>query len=484
MTERIFPNLGSRYVIVDQLDEGGMATIYRGRDTQLDQREVAIKLLKYTSANDEAQIRNEVQIMLRLEHPHIVTVLDAGKSLEGQPFIVMELLRGKNLAAYLAEHPDGRLPVVQGLDFARQLCQALAYAHGLSVYHGDISSRNIFVCANGKLKLLDFGTSRVREATMTVTPESRRQGIAVTLAYAAPEIFDNTQRLSDRLRDVYAYGVVLYEMFTGQRPFQGHPERVLIARIMHTSPAPPRLHAPNLPRTLQRLILVALARKPSERHQSFSAIQADLERIREGLTRLEIGLLLSAVVGLLVVGFIAGRVNASDGEGSARIAEPGATAPPIEPGSSAPEPGPVAPKPGPVTPKPGPVTPKPEPITPGPMPGHTESTPEPVRSPTGTGPNGGKKDRKPDPRTDEIAKRKNIALGTNCVLVLPQGEARFKVSLTISPNGECASLEIGDPQGQLKANHRQCIQNALCREPYPKSSKATQHTPTIIVKQG
>lgn len=474
MTERTFPNLGSRYVIVDQLDEGGMATIYRGRDMQLDQREVAIKLLKYTSANDEAQIRNEVQIMLRLEHPHIVTVLDAGKSLEGQPFIVMELLRGKNLAAYLAEHPDGRLPVAQGLDFARQLCQALAYAHGLSVYHGDISSRNIFVCANGKLKLLDFGTSRVREATMTVT---RRQGIAVTLAYAAPEIFDNTQRLSDRLRDVYAYGVVLYEMFTGQRPFQGHPERVLIARIMHTSPAAPRQHAPDLPRTLQRLILVALARKPSERHQSFSAIQADLERIREGLTRLQIGLLLFAVVGLLVVGFIAGRVNASDGEGSARIAEPGATAPPIEPGSSAPEPGPV-------TPKPGPVTPTPEPVTPGPIPGHPEPTPEPVRPPTDTGANGGKKDRKPDPRTDELAKRKYIALGTNCVLVLPQGEARFKVSLKISPNGECTSLEIKDPHGQLKDNHRQCIQNALCREPYPRSSKATQHTPTITVKQG
>lgn len=327
MTEPGLPDLGSRYVLVRRLDEGGMATIYLGVDTQLDGREVAIKLLKYTSGDGAEQIWNEVQIMLRLRHPHIITILDAGKSRTGQPFIVMELLRGKNLASYLADLPQGRLSLIQGLDYARQLCQALAHAHAQNVYHGDISARNVYVCDSGKLKLLDLGTSRVREATMTMTPELRAQ-IAVTLAYAAPELFGGSLRISDRLRDIYSFGVVLYEMFTGQRPFQGRPDHVLIARIVHASPVPPRQHVRELPRALQRLILTALARDPKERYASFEALQADLDRVREGPTRTELALIASATVGLLIVGFIAGRVNAADpGDAPAGVVPPASSQP-------------------------------------------------------------------------------------------------------------------------------------------------------------
>lgn len=490
MTHTNFPDLGPRFVIVEKLDEGGMATIYLGKDTELD-RDVAIKLLKFTSETDAAQIRGEAQIMLRLQHPNIVRVLDVGKSRDNAPFIVMERLRGRNLARYLQDLAEHRLPLRQGLEFARQLCRALIFADSHKIYHRDISARNIFVCDTGELKLLDFGTSRVREATMTVTSESPRNNIAVTLAYAAPEVFDAGYPLSDRLRDIYAFGVVLYEMFTGQRPFHAPADHVLVARILHATPIAPRVHAPLLPRSLQRVILTAMARNPKVRHRSFAALLEDLDRVNESLTRTQLVLLGTAILGLLILGYIAGSFNGRGvREPSPRPEEASLTAmPPQAPGPVAVDDGDRQPVQRAVLDGPGEPQPEPQPepeqhAAPGLGPkieAGIESTPgvEPEPGP-------GKPTIPSQQRIRQkglVARAKQPIRSVQGCLFALNGAPPFSAvaRVTIDAQGNCTSLTRAS--GHASTKMLECAKRALCAEKFSAAEKATTHSIQLLFSE-
>jgi serine/threonine protein kinase/TolB-like protein/thioredoxin-like negative regulator of GroEL len=289
------------YRLVAELGEGGMGTVHLAErvDGHFEQR-VAIKLLKQGLADEDAKRRflQERQILARLDHPGIARLIDGGVTAEGTPFFVMERVEGRPVTAYCDEQGFG---IEQRLRVFLEICDAVQYAHRSLVIHRDLKPSNILVDAAGRVKLLDFGIAKLLAGGSGGSPlEATRTFVrAMTPEYAAPEQVRNEPVTA--ATDVYSLGVLLYELLTGQRPYQvgrgglSEMERAILeqeplrpsARTA-TAPGPtgaggPRETRRRLRGDLDRIVLKALEKAPERRYPTAQALAADIRRHLDGL---------------------------------------------------------------------------------------------------------------------------------------------------------------------------------------------------------
>ena len=227
--------LGGRYRLVELLGQGGMATIYRARDAQLD-RDVAVKLMRPEYGEDPdflARFRDEARAAASLNHPNIVSVFDFGEG-ESGPYLVMELLEGEDLASII--RGNGPLAPRQAARVSAEAAKALQAAHVRGIVHRDVKPSNILVGRDGRIKVADFGIARaINEAQVTVP------GVAMgSVHYFSPE--QARGEPATVASDIYALGIVLFESLTGQRPFSGDgAAAIALARLTTTPPRPSAL---------------------------------------------------------------------------------------------------------------------------------------------------------------------------------------------------------------------------------------------------
>ena len=266
--------LGSRFEILSTLGAGGMGVVFKARDRELDDL-VALKMLKRDVAGDGAlveRLKSELKLARKITHPNILRTFDFGE-IDGNPFISMEYVRGLTLRAMLER--SGRLPYSAGLRLARQLTSGLAAAHALAIIHRDIKPENIILDSQGNAKLMDFGLAR---PVTRVTPGQTQAGFIVgTPHYLAPEQLEGKE--PDQRADVYACGVVLFEVFTGRLPFGGDNLMEIISKHMREAPAAPHEFWPEIPPALEHLLLRCLEKDPAARYADAGALEAELDKL-------------------------------------------------------------------------------------------------------------------------------------------------------------------------------------------------------------
>ncbi len=266
------------YRIVEKIGAGGMGEVYRARDEHLE-RDVAIKVLPAGTLADEAarkRFRKEALALSKLNHPNIATVFDFGTQ-DGEDFLVMELVGGESLSDRLA----GRsLAEKEALRIGAQLAEGLAAAHEQGVVHRDLKPGNLRLTADGRLKILDFGLAKLLgPVSVAAATESLSQTHAVvgTLPYMAPEQLRGEPL--DARADLYAAGVVLYELATGRRPFQETLSTALTDAVLHKPAPPPGRLRPDLSADLERIILKCLEKDSENRYQSAKELLVDLRHL-------------------------------------------------------------------------------------------------------------------------------------------------------------------------------------------------------------
>lgn len=264
--------LGGRYEIIKKIGAGGMADVYMAKDNKLG-RFVAIKVLKEEFSSDENFLRKfdiEAQAVAGLMHPNIINVYDVG--IEGDVhYIVMELADGITLKEYIRN--EKRLTAEDTVNFSIQIAEAIGCAHEHKIIHRDIKPQNILVSSYGAIKVTDFGIAKAANSnTMTSTAIG-------SVHYLSPE--QARGGFSDSRSDIYALGITMYEMVTGRVPFD-HENGVTIA-LMHlqNDAIPPREINSNIPKSLEKIILKCLAKKPEERYQTAGELIVDLKKVFE-----------------------------------------------------------------------------------------------------------------------------------------------------------------------------------------------------------
>lgn len=258
-----------RYRLGEILGQGGMALVYRARDGELN-RPVAIKLLADNLAMDEAFRRRflrEARLAARLAHPNVVQVYDMG-AVDGRPYIVMEYVEGETLAAVLERR--GRIPAREAAELALQVCAGLQHAHEAGLVHRDVKPQNILVCANGTLKIADFGIARSAHETRL----TEIGNVLGTAAYLAPEQAAGEEVTA--AADIYALGVVFYELLTGRRPYTVETLTQLLLRQQEHPVIPVGELAPDVPPALEDIVMRCLARIPDYRPASAAALADQL----------------------------------------------------------------------------------------------------------------------------------------------------------------------------------------------------------------
>ena len=272
------------YEVISQLGAGGMGEVYRARDTRLG-RDVALKFVLAEAGLPAARDRllREARAASALNHPHICTIYDVGEH-NGQPFIAMELLEGETLSARLQR---GRLDIDTALDVAMQASDALAAAHERGIIHRDLKPANLFVTGRGDAKILDFGLAKI---VLTSPPDARTVAtdvqlttpgtVAGTAAYMSPE--QARGEPVDARTDLFALGVLLYEMVTGASPFAGATTAVTFDAILNRQPTALRLLHDAVPDALERVVNRLLAKEPTARFASAREVLGQLRAIKHG----------------------------------------------------------------------------------------------------------------------------------------------------------------------------------------------------------
>ena len=284
--------ISGRYRLVAPIGDGGMATIWRAVDEQLD-REVAVKLLRPQFSSDPgfaARFKQEARSAAGLSHPNIVNVYDYGTDgADGDQYIVMELIEGRDLSAVLRER--GSVSTEDAVRIAIGVASALEVAHRKGIVHRDVKPGNIMITDAGDVKVADFGIARaVAEASMTVTGTTLG-----SVHYFSPE-----QARGDEVTgasDVYALGIVLYEMLTGKRPFEGDSAAAVALRRLNEDPAPPSSTGFTIAPGLEQILMRALAREPADRFPDAGAFAEALRVWRRNPD--------AAVAGAAAVGAVA-----------------------------------------------------------------------------------------------------------------------------------------------------------------------------------
>jgi serine/threonine-protein kinase len=271
-TELAGRRLQDRYVLEEPLDSGGMAEVWRARDNVLG-RPVAVKILHDNLAQDPGfleRFRLEAVAAARLTHPAVVRVFDTGVD-DGVCFIVMELFEGRNLAEILGEHRH--LDPPEAVTIAQSVLDVLGHAHAEGVIHRDVKPGNVLVGPGGTVKVTDFGIAKAAFAG-DITTTGKLLGTAL---YLAPE--QVADQPADHRADLYALGIVLYEMLTGRPPFKAETDLATATMRLTQDPRPPGSLRAGIPRSLERVVMRALARDPDERFQNAEEMRAALDHV-------------------------------------------------------------------------------------------------------------------------------------------------------------------------------------------------------------
>jgi Tol biopolymer transport system component len=317
------------YEIVSPIGAGGMGEVYRALDARLG-REVAIKVLPASFAADIERLRRfeqEARATGALNHPNILAVYDIGNH-QGAPYVVSELLEGETLRARIGTSP---LPHRKAIDYAVQIAKGLAAAHDKGIVHRDLKPDNVFVTRDGRVKILDFGLAKLAETGAAIEVETGLLGqarpmtsagtVMGTVGYMSPE---QVRGLAvDQRSDVFSFGIVLYEMLTGQRAFRGDSAVETMNAILKEDPAPSGDRGQPLPPALDRIVLHCLEKNPEERFQSARDVAFDLETLSSHSSQIAAAVpsvgrrrwLRTAIVAAVVVAggaslFLAGRSTA------------------------------------------------------------------------------------------------------------------------------------------------------------------------------
>jgi len=259
----------ANYDVLERIGSGGMGLVFRGRDRRLG-RSVALKFLPPQLIGDLERQRFvlEAKAASALDHPNICTIYGIDETSTGETFIAMAYYDGSSLADRLAV---GRLPAAEAVAIAEQVASGLAAAHERGIVHCDIKPGNIMLTSSGVVKIVDFGISRIAAA-----PSSPTESASATAGYAAPEQL-RREELDHRV-DIWALGVVLYEMLAGQRPFGGKGLKALVATV-ENDPEPLERLVPDLPSRLGRIVRRAMAKDPAERYRKVDDLLADLHSV-------------------------------------------------------------------------------------------------------------------------------------------------------------------------------------------------------------
>ncbi|MFQ5627945.1 MAG: protein kinase, partial [bacterium] len=288
----------SHYTILEKLGEGGMGEVYLAEDSKLE-RKVALKFLPahYTADPQvNARFQREAKAAAALNHPNIITVYEIGEH-EGRAYIAMEYIDGHSLREMIniplnppskegfsvSPFEGGRgdvtnsrpLPVNRILDILSQICEGLAKAHGAGIVHRDLKPENIMLDADGKVKILDFGLARMKGKTR-LTSERSTLG---TLFYMSPEQYEGIE--VDHRTDIWAVGVMLYEMAAGKLPFEGEYEQAVMYSIVNEEPEPLARYKTGVSPDLQRIVDKALDQDRDTRYQDITELLADLDRVKK-----------------------------------------------------------------------------------------------------------------------------------------------------------------------------------------------------------
>src|SRR6266851_4201307 len=282
---------GSRldsYEIIAPLGAGGMGEVYRARDTSL-KREVAIKVLPDYWSRDPERLHRfelEAQATAALNHPNIVSIFHVGQY-DGSPYIVTELLQGETLRDRLRRGP---MRLRETCDFGVNIARGLAAAHDAGIVHRDLKPENLFLTKDGRLKILDFGLAKLLQAqtasedapTATIQPKTDPGHVVGTVGYMAPEQVRGGA--ADARSDIFAFGVILYEMLTGRRAFQRDTSAETMSAILNEDPPPvSQTAAQSFPLPLQKIISRCLEKRPEQRFQHASDLGFALETLSDSI---------------------------------------------------------------------------------------------------------------------------------------------------------------------------------------------------------
>jgi len=262
----------SHYKITEKLGEGGMGVVYKAHDARLD-RTVALKFLPshiYVGDVERERFLQEARAAAALNHPNACTIHDIGEH-DSLPFIVMEYVDGETLRHKIRQELPSLKDVVE---YAVQIAEALKAAHEKEIVHRDIKSENIMITPRGQIKVMDFGLAKLK-GSVKLTKTSSTIG---TLAYMAPEQIQGQE--VDARSDIFTFGVVLFEMVTGQMPFGGEYDSAMMYAILNEEPQSPVAIRPDIPEKLSDVISKALEKDPDLRYQVVKGMLADLKRLK------------------------------------------------------------------------------------------------------------------------------------------------------------------------------------------------------------
>ena len=270
------PETIAHYEIQELIGRGGMGAVFKAQDTRLG-RTVALKVLTVVDLpEDELKERflREARAGALLNHHGIVTIYEVGED-QGQHYIAMEYVQGSTLRKLLRDQPPSILEVI---DIAMAVGQALSTAHGNGIIHRDIKSENIMITEEGVVKVMDFGLAKIQGASM-LTREGEIMG---TAAYMSPQ--QATGEATDHRTDIFSLGVVMYELLTGQRPFTGDQEIAIIFSLLNEEPMGIRELNDQVPEALEQIVFKALRKEPQDRYQQVGQMVSDLEKVHQAMT--------------------------------------------------------------------------------------------------------------------------------------------------------------------------------------------------------
>ncbi|MFS1009968.1 Stk1 family PASTA domain-containing Ser/Thr kinase [Enterococcus casseliflavus] len=264
--------INGRYKIIGNIGSGGMANVFLAHDLILD-REVAIKVLRFDFQNDQSAIRRfqrEALAATELVHPNIVTVYDVGEE-DGMQFLVMEYVKGMDLKRYIQTHYP--VPYLQIVDIIQQILSAVALAHQHRIIHRDLKPQNVLINEDGVVKITDFGIA----IALSETSITQTNSMLGSVHYLSPEQARGS--MATNQSDIYAIGIILYEILTGKVPFDG--ESAVTIALKHFQDEIPsiRIYDKNVPQSLENVVLKATAKEPADRYKTADEMQADLDTV-------------------------------------------------------------------------------------------------------------------------------------------------------------------------------------------------------------